>query len=59
MNKNSGLGFMGLLALIFITLKLTGHISWSWWGVLAPIYAPFLVVVALILIIGVIKIIRA
>lgn len=31
-------GFMGLLALIFITLKLMGYITWSWWLVLLPVY---------------------
>ena len=29
------------LMLIFITLKLTGHIDWSWWWVLAPAWIPF------------------
>lgn len=34
------IGFLGILTLIFITLKLTGHIDWSWWWVLAPIWIP-------------------
>lgn len=34
------ISFAGLLALIFITLKLTGHIAWSWWLVLAPLWIP-------------------
>lgn len=29
-------GFWGLLQLIFITLKLTNYINWSWWLVLLP-----------------------
>lgn len=33
--------FLPALALLFIGLKLTGHITWSWWWVLAPIWAPF------------------
>lgn len=32
--------FFGLLGLIFITLKLTGFIGWSWWLVLLPLYGP-------------------
>jgi hypothetical protein len=36
--------FLGILALIFITLKLTGNIVWSWWWVLAPIWAPFAII---------------
>lgn len=28
--------FLPILTLIFITLKLTGYIDWSWWWVLSP-----------------------
>jgi hypothetical protein len=31
----------GILGLIFITLKLTGHITWSWIWVLSPFWGPF------------------
>lgn len=31
--------FGDLLALVFIHLKLSGHIDWSWWWVLSPIIA--------------------
>ena len=30
------LGFLNLLTLIFIILKLTGYADWSWWLVLLP-----------------------
>ncbi len=36
-----GIGFFGLLALIFITLKLTHVIDWSWWIILLPLWGPF------------------
>lgn len=32
------IGFLSLLALVFITLKLCGVIAWSWWLVLLPLY---------------------
>lgn len=32
--------FFAFLGLLFIGLKLTGHIAWSWWLVLLPIYGP-------------------
>ena len=32
------LGFLDVLTLIFITLKLTDVINWSWWAVLSPIW---------------------
>lgn len=48
-NNNSGsLGFPVALGLIFITLKLTGYISWSWWWVLMPIYLPIAMTIAAI-----------
>ena len=35
--ERKGIGFTGLLTLIFITLKLCGVITWSWVWVLAPL----------------------
>lgn len=32
------LGFLGFLTLIFITLKLTEIIAWSWLWVLSPLW---------------------
>lgn len=46
-----GPGFLGILTLIFITMKLTGHIAWSWWWVLAPTWIP---IVILLCVLGVI-----
>lgn len=31
------MGFIELLTLIFVILKLTGFIAWSWWAVLSPL----------------------
>lgn len=45
-----GLGFLDILALIFIVLKLTGVIAWSWWWVLSPILIPGGIGVAAVLI---------
>lgn len=50
---NVGPGFLGILGLIFITLKLTDYIDWSWWWVLAPIWIPFAFVAVVFLIIGI------
>ena len=35
-NSSGGIGFIGLLQVVFITLKLLGKIDWSWWWVLSP-----------------------
>ena len=32
------IGFCGALGLLFIGLKLTNYIDWSWWLVLLPFY---------------------
>jgi hypothetical protein len=37
-SSNGGIGFVGLLTIVFITLKLCGVIDWSWWGVLSPLW---------------------
>ena len=47
--SSGGIGFAGLLALLFITLKLTHVIAWSWWWVLAPLWAPTVVFVGALL----------
>ncbi len=39
--NSGGIGFCGMLALVFITLKLCNVIAWSWWWVLAPLWIPF------------------
>jgi hypothetical protein len=36
--SSGGVGFLGLLTIVFITLKLTGVIDWSWVWVLAPLW---------------------
>jgi len=55
MNKNtkgntansSGIGFASLLAIVFITLKLLGKITWSWVWVLSPIWVSALLTVVI------------
>ena len=47
--SSGGVGFVGLLAILFIALKLTGHIQWSWLWVLSPIWITALIIVALVL----------
>lgn len=47
--RSGGIGFCGLLTIVFITLKLVGVIKWSWLWVLAPLWMP----VAIVIVIGV------
>ena len=48
-NSNGGVGFLGLLTLVFITLKLLNVIQWSWWWVLSPIWLPILLAAIIVL----------
>ena len=34
---SSGIGFAGLLTLLFVALKLTGHVSWPWFWIVSPL----------------------
>ena len=36
--RSSGIGVVGLLGVVFVTLKLTGYITWSWWWVTLPFW---------------------
>lgn len=49
---SGGISFLGLLAIVFITLKLCNVITWSWWWVTAPIWIPAALVVAVFVIVG-------
>ena len=49
-NASGGIGIGMILFLIFMTLKLTGFINWSWWWVAAPLWIP---VLAAVLIFGI------
>jgi predicted tellurium resistance membrane protein TerC len=47
-NKYPSVGFSGFLTILFIGLKLTGYINWSWWWVLSPMPIQFAAGVVLI-----------
>ena len=42
---NGGIGFAGLLTIVFVVLKLTKVISWSWWWVVSPIWIPTVIAI--------------
>lgn len=54
-SSSGGIGFCGLLAIVFITLKLVGVApvaAWSWLWVLSPLWIPFVLVIVILLIVG-------
>lgn len=56
--NNSGIGLFGALTVLFVALKLTGYIHWSWWIVTVLIWAPLLVIVTIFIIATIISIIN-
>jgi hypothetical protein len=46
--RRVGPGFLGLLTLLFVGLKLTGNIDWSWWWVLSPLWLPTAIMLAFV-----------
>lgn len=53
-NSSGGVGFLGLLAILFIGLKLGGVIQWSWVWVLCPLWAGLALLLSLAAICGII-----
>ena len=53
-NRRGGIGFLGMLGILFIGLRLAGFIDWPWWVVLAPVWAPFALAALLLLVAAVI-----
>ena len=44
-NSSNGLGVGTILFLIFLVLKLTNFIDWSWWWVTAPLWIPAIAII--------------
>lgn len=54
-----GPGLGGCLFLVFLVLKLTGYIDWSWWWVTAPLWGGIALVLGIWLIFMIIMVIAA
>ena len=53
-SSSNGLGIGTVLFLIFMILKLTHVIDWSWWWVTAPLWIPIVILILGVIFIGVI-----
>ena len=49
-SASGGIGFFGLLTIVFITLKLLDVVQWSWWWVFAPLYIPLVVLLGAVIV---------
>lgn len=54
-NSSGGIGFLGMLTILFIGLKLTNYVTWSWWWVLSPLWGPLAILISIGLIWVVLK----
>ena len=52
-SSSSGIGFVGLLTIAFIILKLCKVIAWSWWWVLSPVWITVAICLVSVLIIAI------
>jgi len=52
--SSGGISFTGALTILFIGLKLSHVINWSWWWVLSPIWISFLIVCSIILFVAIV-----
>ena len=57
-NNNGGIGFCGLLTIVFIVLKLCKVISWSWLWVFSPIWLPLALAITFVIVAMIISSIR-
>ena len=51
-SSSGGIGFLGLLTILFVGLKLTNYITWSWLWVLSPLWIPLAVVFGILVFAG-------
>ena len=53
MSNNSGcsVDLLDVLTIVFVVLKLTGNITWSWWWVLAPTWIPAAIILIAVFIV--------
>lgn len=47
-SSSSGIGFTGLLTVVFVIFKILGYIQWSWWWVFSPVLISTGILVAIL-----------
>ena len=48
-NSSNGLSTLGVIQIVFLILKLTGLVNWSWWLVLAPSWINIILVIGILI----------
>lgn len=47
--ERNAVSFLEMLLLLFIGLKLSDIIHWSWWWVMSPVWIPLVAIVILVI----------
>ena len=47
-SSSSGIGFTGMLTILFIGFKLAKVINWSWWWVLSPLWISTILAIVIL-----------
>lgn len=53
-SKSGGLGLCSVLTVVFVVLKLTKVITWSWWWVLSPLWINLILTIITVIVIALI-----
>ena len=53
--KSGGIGFVGVLFITFLVLKLIKVIDWSWWWITSPLWIPLSIIVVLLVFLAILK----
>lgn len=53
-STGAGVGICDLLFVVFLVLKLTHVINWSWWWVTAPLWIPLALLIVVLIVVGII-----
>lgn len=48
-NSGNGIGLFTILFIVFLVLKLTSVINWSWWWITAPLWGPVVLIIIIII----------
>jgi hypothetical protein len=57
LNVDLNVPILGLLGVVFVTLKLCNVIEWSWWWVTAPFWGPLVLAIVALAVLGLLKLI--
>lgn len=55
-NSGNGIGLFTILFIVFLVLKLTSVINWSWWWITAPLWGPVVFIIFILILCFIFKI---